>query len=1137
MSDADREPRLAQLTAELAWLRRLARALLGEDDVAHDTWIAGATRAPTDDRPLRPWLDRVARNLSRMAVRTRDRRIAREVATAELAEPAATPEQLVRRVEIQRLVAGEVLALAEPYRSPVLLHYFEELSCAEIARRHGLPDGTVRRRLKVALDQLRDRLAEPRSARGLAFLFPIAGLRPAPTIAPGVIVMKKLVVAIAIALLVVAAIWWTRRDDAATNPQARSLASASSAGAGALRTNSPAAGDHLPSWFAVRGAPPRRIAGRVTYQGAPAAGATVTLHHFLTRAGIMPALERRAGADGRFDLGTHPPRAYEVVASAPGKTAAIARIDVSDPTLRPPADALVLELGACNSSVSGTVFDASGGAIARAQIRRDGIVGVEADARGAYSLCLPRGDSEVTYGADGYGSVLLTIDAQGAAQQDVVLVPEAVLTGRVVDEADRAVADAQVRVFPAVWARDRGAGGTAVTGPDGRFRIAKLIPSRYRARASSDGGVTEIVEVLAEVGDDNAELTLRLAPHARVRGTVVSGGKPIAGAQVFAFQTSPPASSETAISQTDGTFVLERVPVGELSFSAAPYRVVTPSRLVLAKAADRDGVVIEVEKLGTIRGRVTRLGNPVAGARISGVPTVWSGDARFWSDASGRFEIRGVMPGTHDIGAQHDELGAFTEGTSITITAGEERVVDLELDLAATISGVVVDQHNRPVPNVFVRWTHEKTGDLGKSITDARGRFRCASMTGGGKYRAAVYATVAEQGAFPTVDGKPYPVLELANGRSTIEGVELAIELQRLTVAGRVVDSNGNPIADAQVRALAMQGDQAPVFQGWQKLPMTFTADDGSFTLSGLTSGRYAIAARSTDGGEATATNVAAGSSGVTVTIVQPGSIEGSLAEFPAQPHIAATRVDDPSGRYAGIVDRSTFRIAGVRPGRYVVTAQTTFEGDARIVEVRPNETIKVAMTARGRATIEATVLDFRTRAPIAGAMCHAEVASDGIHNFADWDWRVAPRSDARGRVTLDPAPAGTVTVSCMMPSNRLSIPAADITVKPGARGIVQLLSVELLASWPSTIGIELDYRVTAPRIARVTPNSPAATAGLVVGDLVTAVDAASVAGLNGNGVLHLIYSHATGSELTLTVTRGASTKSFTMVTVPRRYQ
>jgi RNA polymerase sigma-70 factor (ECF subfamily) len=196
--DLDADPRLEQLVADLAWVRRLARALVKDDaiadDLAQDAYLVAAEKAPAD-RPLRPWLGRVVLNLVRMRGRSTKRRAARELATSEAALAVPSPEELVARVQTQQVVAAEVLALAEPYRATVRLHYVEELSSAEIARRLGILDATVRRRLKHARDELRARLTAHDDAprRGsLAALAPLAkGAAPSPasTVLVGGLVM------------------------------------------------------------------------------------------------------------------------------------------------------------------------------------------------------------------------------------------------------------------------------------------------------------------------------------------------------------------------------------------------------------------------------------------------------------------------------------------------------------------------------------------------------------------------------------------------------------------------------------------------------------------------------------------------------------------------------------------------------------------------------------------------------------------------------------------------------------------------------------------------------------------------------------------------------------------------------------
>jgi hypothetical protein len=133
-------------------------------------------------------------------------------------------------------------------------------------------------------------------------------------------------------------------------------------------------------------------------------------------------------------------------------------------------------------------------------------------------------------------------------------------------------------MWPRTWGRGRAGDGSALTDADGRFRIAQLVPGRYRISAFSDGKLADAVDAFVGVGSANEPVTLRVANQARVRGKVVSAGRPVAGARVLASRSSPARRSEIGISQADGTFVLERVPAGEVSLSAAPYKVTAPAK-------------------------------------------------------------------------------------------------------------------------------------------------------------------------------------------------------------------------------------------------------------------------------------------------------------------------------------------------------------------------------------------------------------------------------------------------------------------------------------------------------------------------------------------------------------------------------
>jgi RNA polymerase sigma-70 factor (ECF subfamily) len=212
------------LLEHAAWLRRLAEGLVrGEgdaDDLVQETWLAALRSPPRDTGPARGWLAEVLRNARRMRARSQGRRARREGELGVLVEPASpSPELLLARLEAQRRLAALVAELDEPVRSTILLRYFEGLSAAEIARREGVPAGTVRWRLKTGLDRLRAILdGESGGDRGRwgVLLAPLGGGDGAArmTVWKGILIMTsttKVGAVVAAVALVVAAVGWRSR--------------------------------------------------------------------------------------------------------------------------------------------------------------------------------------------------------------------------------------------------------------------------------------------------------------------------------------------------------------------------------------------------------------------------------------------------------------------------------------------------------------------------------------------------------------------------------------------------------------------------------------------------------------------------------------------------------------------------------------------------------------------------------------------------------------------------------------------------------------------------------------------------------------------------------------------------------------
>ena len=141
----------AELTDHAEWVRGLALHLVRDsaraDDLVQETFLAALERRPDQGRSLRPWLRRVLQVRFAFGQRSEARRLARE---EEGASPEGLPssDELVENAEAHAMLVRALTKLREPYRTALLLRYFEEKSPQEIAASQGLPASTVRSHLK-----------------------------------------------------------------------------------------------------------------------------------------------------------------------------------------------------------------------------------------------------------------------------------------------------------------------------------------------------------------------------------------------------------------------------------------------------------------------------------------------------------------------------------------------------------------------------------------------------------------------------------------------------------------------------------------------------------------------------------------------------------------------------------------------------------------------------------------------------------------------------------------------------------------------------------------------------------------------------------------------------------------------------
>jgi RNA polymerase sigma-70 factor, ECF subfamily len=162
----DADAAVRQLHARYAralygYVERFSPDLASADDIVQETFIRAWRHLPhlaADDRMVRPWLFRVARNLlidASRAARSRPVTVAADD-DLDLAHDDESSQVMDRE-----LLAGALRRLSPAHRTVLVETYYRGGTTATVARRLGIPHGTARSRLHYALRALRQQLQDP----------------------------------------------------------------------------------------------------------------------------------------------------------------------------------------------------------------------------------------------------------------------------------------------------------------------------------------------------------------------------------------------------------------------------------------------------------------------------------------------------------------------------------------------------------------------------------------------------------------------------------------------------------------------------------------------------------------------------------------------------------------------------------------------------------------------------------------------------------------------------------------------------------------------------------------------------------------------------------------------------------------
>lgn len=1015
---------IERLLEHREWVRGLARSLVfgsaDADDLVQDAWVAALRSPPRHGESLRGWLATTIRNLARNRRRDAFRRDRREDAAPPRGDVPSAAD-LVEQADRTARVARAVVALEEPYRTTVLLRYFEDLPPRRIAAAMDVPVATVKTRLARAHERLRARLDDDEEGDRRAWclaLLPLARrASPAAPVAIGAAIMAttgtKVAAAAAVIAIAAVALWWnadTSAPDAARPGTVEETASAARPREQGAPRETPAAAAPATSVPHGRGLDVTVTDGA----GRPIAGASVALHL------APPPLP-----DGFYDPGP--------------RTAA---------------------LGAATTTVNS---DASGHAAVRepAGGRRMLVVEAAGYARSVQSVLVR--DDEVSY------------------PWSVVLDRACSLEGRV--RAADGTPLAGATAFATPWGSDAALQGVeraeTRAGDDGRFRIEGLAPGRWFVTIRTATRVDWHVGSVDLPGA--SRIDVRLGAQGTLAGRVLDAatGEPVAGATVSVATYLLPepiprpsvacAGSARCTSGADGAFRIEGLAVGQLNGISvlAPGYLPYPDGIAPQPAADfatrvEDGatstIVLRVHRGAAIHGRVfDDAGRSVAGARVGAMTTETArGNARagmVTTDDSGGYRIDGIVPGRVVVWASARGLvlpgwvpwrawsGQTQREFVFDVAAGGDIAHDVVLAPAAAVEGTVVDADGKPVADAGV---YGPDG-MGTALTDASGAFRLDGAAPGQGVQLFASHPSGLHGSSSPVD--------LAAG-VTLRGVRI-VTGPSASIAGRVRRADGAALTGAWLGYVPREIDASVSGNGPEsaltEAKRVLVAEDGTFRIAPASPQPYSLVARA-DGCAPVLVSVARlrdGESreGIDIALGPEAVVTGRVLDDAGAPLadvavcVERTETVPQFTCPAAVTDGDgRFEARGLVPGRYLVGARTAEHAPAW-TEAHPGSDV-VLRLARG-AVIEGRVVD-ESGAPPANAgrtvsiidaqdfWCQAAVRADGTFT--------SPVLDPRSRYTVetrapaeflldrrrDVAPGGAPVVLVLRRGQRIAGRVAD---------------------------------------------------------------------------------------------------------------
>jgi protocatechuate 3,4-dioxygenase beta subunit len=754
-----------------------------------------------------------------------------------------------------------------------------------------------------------------------------------------------------------------------------------------------------------------------------------------------------------------------------------------------------------------------------------GLAVARTDADGRFELWTQAGDVGLTAHAEGYAPTRTSASAP-TELATIFLTPESVISGTVVQvDSNTPIAGVTVSVIGT-------SRGETITDADGHFHIAALTPGSYDLQARGD----ELY------GESAGRVHLGLAQSVEDVVIEVHPAFVVAGKIVIAETGAPCSEGRLTLERDDQRLVGSVDEHGELLVRAVlpgEYHVQITCVDQVSEPEYEPIVVIDqslIEREWKVHtGRAIRgvivdgSGAPAVGVRIYASPKQASADPRAHqtsamsaaTQSDGRFELAGLLPGSYELDTWSSKHPRLAQPELVTLAEADLDGVRLVLPATGRLVGIVHDESGAAMPGVTVQASSlARSRSMGTTVrTGDDGRFEFAPLEAGSfRVQARINWIDGMRAPGTTDDDIQGELVEVvADGEADIE---LIVESRALAIRGRVVDGTGAPVSDAFVDAARMSNSAAfgatsnrqSVRWGWDRKPQ-LSDHDGNFEIAELAEGEYLVRAYRGGGGEGLLEHVAAGSSGIELTIVDTGQLAG---------RVALASGGSPDRFEIGVVDRAqglrlgddffrtdgSFVIRELPPGTYKVSV-TAPEGSAEteVVLAAGQSIDDLSFELADNITIEGRLVDADTGAPVPGMEVRVSASGGNFsRNAAAGEQERV--SDADGRFRVEGVKVGKVRVMIFPRGSDSLYSWTNRDLAVASEPVVQDLGE--LALLPSRIKADekpgdLGYKLArlSPEIepearyfevAVIRPGGPAESTALAVGDRIVEVDGQSVA-------------------------------------------